>query len=71
MFFTLQTGSLSTKEYEGSIHSGEAAQQFAQGDCLPLQFLKLFAPAVLVLACRSFCWPGSALAQALGGEHTT
>jgi hypothetical protein len=30
--------------------------------------LKLFAPAALVLACRSLCWPGSALAQALAGS---
>jgi hypothetical protein len=45
----------------------KSAQQIAQGDCLPLRFLKLFAPAVLVLAWWSLCWPGSALAQPLGG----
>jgi len=49
------------------LQSGVAAQQIAQGDCLPLRFLELFVPAVLVLACRSLCLPGSALAQALGG----
>ena len=38
----------------------------SSGDARSLTRLKLFAPAMLVLACRSLCWPGSALAQALG-----
>jgi hypothetical protein len=45
------------------VSTARAAQQIAQGDCLPLGFMKLFAPAVLTLACSLFCWPGSALTQ--------
>lgn len=49
-----------------AITYSHAAQQIALGDYLPLQFLKLFAPAMLILACRLLGWPGSALAHVLG-----
>jgi hypothetical protein len=48
------------------LQSGGAAQQIAQGDCLLLRFLKLFAPAVLVLVVGHFAGPAAAYAAALG-----